>query len=120
VRKTVCPGCVNGTHELSTNAVGAMPFRKEVEFGAAVLVIQTEERNGLLFSTPHGRSLSGIPGDHAEIFREDGGLARLVGVEVVCDRSTIYQLKRAVRIFEVQLREPVHGLVFQNARRGTH
>ena len=101
----------NWTHELSTNTARAGPLWKEVVFGGTAVKVQTEERNGLLFETPHSRRLGSISGDHAEVVREDSGLAGLVREEVVGDRATRYELEGAIRILEVQLGKPVCGLV---------
>jgi hypothetical protein len=90
-----------------------------VRLDANAVEIQTEERNGLLLGTSHGWSLRVIPGDHTEVVGEDGGLSRLVGIEVVDDRASINEFEGSIRILEVQLREPVGGLVLLNATRGT-
>jgi len=87
--------------------------------GSATVEVQTEEGDGLLFGTPHDRRLSRISGDHAEVVREDGGLARLVREEVVGDRATRYELECAIRVLKVQLREPVRGLVLFDTGGGT-
>jgi hypothetical protein len=79
--------------------------------GGTTVEVQAEERNGLLFGASHGWRLGGVSGDHAEVIGEDGGLSRLIGEEVVGDGATRHELEGAVRILEVQLREPVRGLV---------
>jgi hypothetical protein len=104
---------------LSTNATRALYGREQVILGAVAVEIQTEERNGLLLVTSLRRRLRVIPRYHTEIVGEDGSLSGLVRVEVVDDRATVNKLKGAIRILEVQLREPVRGLVLLNATRGT-
>ena len=88
-------------------------------FGSTTVEVQAEERDGLLFGASHGRRLGSISGDHAEVVREDGGLPRLVGEEVVGDRATRYELEGAIRILEVELGEPVRGLVLFDTSGGT-
>lgn len=107
------------THELSTNTTRARYCWKQVILGADTIEIQTEERNGLLLETSHGWSLRVIPRDHTEVVGEDSGRPRLIRVEVVDDGATRNKLKTAVRVLEVQLREPVDGLVLLNATGGT-
>ena len=69
--------------------------------GGTAVEVQTEERNGLLLKTSHRRRLSVIPGDHAEVVRENSGFSRLVRVEVVDDRATGYELEAAICILKV-------------------
>lgn len=80
-------------------------------FGSTTVEVQAKEGDGLLFRTSHRWCLGGVSRDHAEVVREDGGCVRLVGKEVVGDGATIHELKGAIRVFEVQLREPVRGLI---------
>jgi len=87
--------------------------------GRYALEVQTEERNGLLFGASHRWRLGGVSRDHAEIIREDGGLSRLIGEQVVGNGIAVYELEGAVRILKVQLREPVRGLVLFDTSRGT-
>jgi hypothetical protein len=102
---------------LSANTAGALLRWKEVKLGANAVEVQAEERNGLLFEASDGRGLGGVSRDHAEVIGEDGG--RPKRIEVVGDRATTHELEGAVRILEVQLREPVHGLVLFDTRGGT-
>ena len=104
---------------MSTNTAGAGLSRKEVRLGTDTVKVQTEEGNGLLFGASHRWGLGRVPRDHAEVVREDGGLPRLIGVEVVDDGITINEFEGAVRILKVQLREPVRGLVLLDSTGGT-
>jgi len=103
---------------LGTNTTGARRLRKEVRLGANSIEVQTKERNGLLCETSQGWSLSGIPGDHSEVVGENGGLAGLVREEIVGHRATRNELKGAVCVLEVQLREPLRRLVLLNSTGG--
>ena len=85
---------------------------------ADTVEVQAEERDGPLFRAPHRWGLGRIPGDHAEIVREDGSRPRLVGKEVVGNGTTIHELKGAIRVLEVQLREPIRRVVLCDTRRG--
>jgi hypothetical protein len=98
--------------DLSANTARAGCLWEEVVLGGTTVEVQAEERDGLLFGAPHSWRLGGVPGDHAEVIREDGSLSRLVGEEVVGDGATRYELEGTIRILEVQLRIPVCGLVF--------
>ena len=86
--------------------------------GSTAVKVQAEERDGLLLGTSHRWCLGGVSRDHAEIVREDGSLSRLVGEEVVGDGATRDELKGAIGVFEVQLREPVRGLVLRDVSGG--
>ena len=87
--------------------------------GGTTVKVQAEERDGLLLGAPRSWRFGSVSGDHAEVVREDGGLPRLVREEVVGDGATRYELEGAVRILEVQLREPVRGLVLFDTTGGT-
>lgn len=104
---------------MSTNAARTRYVWKQVILGASTVEIQTKEGDGLLLGTSRRRRLGVIPGNHAEIVGEDGSLSGLVGVQVVDYRATVDELKGAIRVLEVQLREPVSGLVLLNTTRGT-
>jgi len=88
-------------------------------FGSTTVEVQAEERDGLLLGASHSWRFGSISGDHAEVVREDGGLPRLIGEEVVGDRTTRYKLEGAIRILEVQLGEPVRRLVLFDTSGGT-
>jgi len=105
--------------ELSTNTAGADLLRKEVTLGGDTVEVQAEERNGLLFGASRRWRLGGVSRDHAEVIREDSGLSRLIGEQVVGNGTTVYELEGAVRVLKVQLREPVRRLVFCDAGGGT-
>jgi hypothetical protein len=104
---------------LSANTTWALRCWKEIRFGTGTAEIQTEERDGSLLGTSILWRRRGVPGDHAEVIWEDGGLSGLVREKVIGDWATVNELKGAVRILEVKLREPVRGLVLCDASGGT-
>lgn len=110
---------INETHKLSTNTAGARVLRKKVVPGTDAIEIQTEEGNGFLLGASRRGGLGGISRDHAEVIRKYGSLSRLIWKEVVGDWATVDELERAVRIFKIQLREPVDGFVFSDTGRST-
>lgn len=107
------------TYDLGTDTAGAWFFGEVVRPDRYTVEVQAEERNGFLLGAPLCRSFFGVSAYHAEVIGEDSGLSRRIGIQVVGDGTSGYKLERSVRVLEVQLREPVIGLILFNARGGT-